>query len=74
MKIRITLLTENDIPADVAFSSKEEAEKTTKIAWDIALRLLMLQSNDPSEKASVESVDILDYKEDTGHEKTSVHG
>ena len=63
MKIRITLLTENDTPADVRFSSKEEAEKTVKKAWDIAIQLLMLQSNDPSEKASVESVDILDYKE-----------
>jgi len=64
LKIRITLLTENDTPTDVRFSSKEEAVKTVKQAWDIAIRLLMLQSNDPSEKASVESVDILDYKED----------
>lgn len=58
MKVRVTLMTENDKPYP-AGTSKKVMEEIAKGAWDMALILLMhmLKSDD---KANVEKIEIID--------------
>lgn len=54
MKVRITILTENDKPCPDDISE----EKVQK-AWQTIFDFLMLTSSDPSEKVTVEKAEIV---------------
>lgn len=54
MKIRLTILTENDKPL-----TDDISEEKVKNAWQAVLSLLMLTGSDPSEKATVEKAEIV---------------
>ena len=56
MKVRVTLITENDKPVSML---GENPEVSIKRAWDLVLAMLSLESKDPSDKAFVESVEII---------------
>lgn len=58
MKVRVTLMTENDKPYP-AGTPKKVMEEIAKGAWDMTLILLkhMLKSDD---KAKVEKIEIID--------------
>lgn len=56
MKVRVTLITENDKPVSML---GENPEVAIKRAWDLVLAMLSLESKDPSDKAFVESVEII---------------
>ena len=53
MKVRVTLMTENDKPVEVL---GEDAEEKVKMAWDKLIGLLTIVGKDT---AYVESVEIL---------------
>ena len=55
MKVRVTLITENDKPVSML---GENPEVAIKRAWDLVLAMLSLESKDPSYRAFVESVEI----------------
>lgn len=54
MKVRVVLMTENDKHAEGA--SKEEIERTAKIAWDFVCK--QLEKN--GEKAICESTELIE--------------
>ena len=56
MKVRVTLITENDKPVSML---GENPEVAIKRAWDLVLAMLSSESKDPSDKAFVESVEII---------------
>lgn len=56
MKIRVTLMTENDKHLDEKYT-KEQIEEMTKRAWDLLLSML---NQDPSENAFVESCELIE--------------
>ena len=58
MKIRITIMTENDKHFDEKYS-KELIERKTKDAWDLVLKMILLQSKE-NETASVESAELVE--------------
>ena len=58
MKIRITIMTENDKHFDEKYS-KELIEIKTKDAWDLVLKMILLQSKE-NETASVESAELVE--------------
>ena len=58
MKIRITIMTENDKHFDEKYS-KELIERKTKEAWDLVLKMILLQSKE-NETASVESAELVE--------------
>ena len=60
MKIRVTLMTENDTPAWKAGRTKEEIETTAKQAWDLFAALLLANAKSKSERLTVESVELID--------------
>ena len=55
MKVRVTLLTENDKHVDL---SKEELEKEAKRGWDAVANFLTILSG--GEKATVEKVEVVE--------------
>ena len=57
MKIRVTLMTENDKHTDIP-DDKLQAE--VKNGWDILTSLINRLSEDPSEKVTVESVEVVE--------------
>ena len=57
MKIRVTLLTENDKHVDLP---KEELEKKAKQGWQIIASIIPSLSDDSSEKATVEKVEVVE--------------
>ena len=58
MKIRITIMTENDKHFDEKYS-KELIERKTKDVWDLVLKMILLQSKE-NETASVESAELVE--------------
>ena len=58
MKIRITIMTENDKHLDEKYS-KELIEQKAKDAWDLVLKMILLQSKE-NETASVESAELVE--------------
>lgn len=60
MKVRISLLHEDDVPSSVLGETKEEQEDQIKQAWQMVMAHLQLMQNDPSVKVSVESVEVLE--------------
>lgn len=54
MKVRVTLMTENDKPVSALGENPEEKAKR---GWELALALLNTQSED---KASLESIEIIE--------------
>lgn len=58
MKIRITIMTENDKHLDEKYS-KELIEQKAKDGWDFVLKLLAI-SSDENETAFVESCELVE--------------
>ena len=58
MKIRITIMTENDKHIGEKYS-KELIEQKTKDGWDFILKALAISSNE-NETASVESCELVE--------------
>ena len=56
MKIRVTLMTENDI---VPSQSKEETERVAKKGWELICALLNAQM-DNDERCTVENVELVE--------------
>ena len=56
MKIKLTLITENNVPVE---SLGDEPEEKIKRAWELGLSIIASLSDDKS-KAQVESVEILE--------------
>ena len=56
MKIRVTLMTENDIEPT---HSKEEIEKAAKKGWELVCALLNVQ-NGKDERCTVEKVELVE--------------
>lgn len=54
MKVRLTIMTENDKPCPDDIS-----EEKVKRAWQAIFDFLMLTSSDPSEKVTVEKAEIV---------------
>ena len=60
MKIRVTLLTENNEPTNTVGETKQEVEAEAKRAWEVLAYLLEGLSEDKSEKCTVESVELVE--------------
>lgn len=62
MKIRVTLLTENDVPFEEALKDSNKTEEEyihmAKLAWDLLVTLLEAKCK-PNEKVKCESVEIV---------------
>lgn len=58
MKIRVTIMTENDKHLDDQYS-KELIERKAKDGWDFVLKALAI-SSDKNETASVESCELVE--------------
>ena len=58
MKLRITIMTENDKRLDEKYS-KELIERKAKDAWDLVLKMLVL-SNEENETAQVEKCELVE--------------
>ena len=58
MKIRVTIMTENDKHLDDQYS-KELIERKVKDGWDFVLKALAI-SSDKNETASVESCELVE--------------
>ena len=58
MKIRVTIMTENDKHLDDQYS-KELIERKVKDGWDFVLKALVI-SSDKNETASVESCELVE--------------
>lgn len=59
MKIRVTIMTENDKHLDEKYT-KEQIEAVTKRAWQAIVDDLLLTSEDTSERAVVESCELVE--------------
>ena len=55
MKIKVTLMTENDKHLDMP---KEDIEANAKIAWELVCALL--NAHNPEEKASIEKCELIE--------------
>lgn len=55
MKIKLTLITENNVPVETL---GDEPEEKIKLSWELVLSMIATLSDDES-KAQVESVEIL---------------
>ena len=55
MKVRLTLLTENN-----KVRKPEHTEEVIKTVWETLIHMVLSLSDDPSEKCTVESVEVLD--------------
>lgn len=55
MKVRVTLMTENDVPVS---ELGENPEQKVKAIWDILMSLIVMQSGD--DKGYVEKIEILE--------------
>lgn len=58
MKLRVTLMTEND--KHLPCISKEELERMAKEGWETTLKYLLQFSTDKSENACVESCELVE--------------
>lgn len=57
MKIRVTLITENNKHPDI---TDEEACDAAVMAWNFIIKFLERFNKDPSEKATVESAEVVE--------------
>lgn len=57
MKIRVTLMTENDKHVDIP---DDELRKMAETAWKLMLSTISVFKEDPSDHATVESVEIIE--------------
>ena len=60
MKVRVTIMTENDKSLEILGVSKETFEEITRAAWQTLFDLTALQSSDPSERAVVEKCELVE--------------
>jgi hypothetical protein len=59
MKIRVTLMTENDKHLDESVS-KEMVEEKTKLVWETLMRMLHDYSEDENEVVTVEKCELVE--------------
>jgi len=60
VKVRITLLHEDDVSSDVLDGTKEEKGEMIKATWELVLGHFQKIQNDPSVRMLVESVEVLE--------------
>lgn len=61
MKVRLTIMTENDRHPEIRPEDKEHLEKEIANAWDLILYMFCRDAGtDPSEKAFVEKCEIVE--------------
>lgn len=58
MKIRLTIMTENDKHVDESVYSKEEVAYQTKIGWQALFDMFSIKSY--GDRATIESVDVVE--------------
>ena len=63
MKVRVTLMTENNSPADRIGKTKEERNANAKAGWYLILAILRTMIRDADDKIELESVEVLDDEE-----------
>ena len=63
MKVRVTLMTENNSPVDSVGKTKEERNANAKAAWYLILAILRTLIRDTDDKIELESVEVLDDEE-----------
>lgn len=63
MKVRVTLMTENDSPAENIGKTKEERNANAAKAWDLFLDILRVATMGTSDRIELESVEVLDDTE-----------
>lgn len=60
MKVRVTVMTENNAPAEKAGKTKEERNAIAKLAWNVIVSLLQTKFLAYDETIELESVEVLD--------------
>lgn len=63
MKIRVTLMTENDSPAESIGKTKEERNANAVKAWNLFLAVLRVAAMGTSDRIELESLEVLDDTE-----------
>ena len=58
MKVRVTLMTSNDVPVST-FKNIHDAEILAKSAWDMFVSVLKMQNNTNNDDVYVEKVEIV---------------
>lgn len=65
MKVRVTLMTENDTPAEKIGKTAEERNRTAEAAWRMILAMLRNMFDEAGDKIELESAEVLN---DEGNE------
>jgi len=60
MKVRVTVMTENNTPAEKAGKTKEERNANAKFVWNVIVALLQTKFLAYDETIELESVEVLD--------------
>ena len=60
MKVKLTILAENDTPAENYGATKEEQEAYCKSLYTFLLNFVQIAAGPVSEKISVDSVEVLE--------------
>lgn len=66
MKVRVTLMTENDAPAEEVGKTAEERNRTVEAGWRWLLdmlRVLRIIAGETSDRIELESAEVLDDTE-----------
>lgn len=63
MKIKLTVMTENNVPVETLDEFGNMAEEEIKKAWNQALELLLAFGNERGDRAYVEKVEIVREEE-----------
>ncbi|MBR5889135.1 MAG: hypothetical protein IKY92_03745 [Akkermansia sp.] len=59
MKIKVTLITENDVPLSKTGMSREAAEEKARKGWELVMQFLAASSEN-NDRATVETVELLE--------------
>jgi len=60
MKVRVTLMTENNVPAEKVGKTKEERNAIAANAWNYVLAMFRAMIPYTTDKIELESVEVLD--------------
>lgn len=65
MRVRVTLMTENDVPVEKVGETKERRHDTVLAAWKYVIGILQSLYSDESDKIEVEAVEVVDDADNT---------
>ena len=63
MKVRVTLMTENDTPAERVGKTVEERNRNAEAGWHLILALLRIMVGETGDRIELESAEVLDDEE-----------